>query len=61
MLQFTWIISQQQGYKPVSTYQVVGSKDNNEVDSNHDQNSYDFVPFMGGEGWRLPECHPNVG
>lgn len=60
-LQSTRLIGQQQGHKPVSTHEVVGPKDNNEIDSDDDQDAHNFVALVVREGRRSLESHANVG
>ena len=60
-LQFTRLICQQQGHKPVSAHEVVGPKDHDEVDCDDNQDAHDFVALVVGEGGRPPECDPDVG
>lgn len=59
-LQSTGLISQQQGHKSVSTHEVIGSKHDDEVDGDHDQDAHDFAPLMVRKGRRSSESHPDV-
>lgn len=60
-LQSAWLLGQQQGHKPVSTHEVIGPKDDDEVDCNDYQNAHNLVTLVIGEGGGTLKRQPNVG